>query len=362
MKTIEIDESYSGKRLDRFLTAYFKNCSKNFIYKLLRLKKIKVNGKKVDPKYILNKNDIIQFFVSEQQFSSMLKTEEKNEVDEYFLKVVYEDEQTLIVQKPVDTVVIEDEEEKKWVLTNFVRAYLEDKKIEDKNIEGKKILDNIGEIENTDDKKKENLINFKPSPVHRIDRNTNGLVIFAKSYNSFVDLTEIFKKRKIEKEYLAIVSGRLMVAKRVEIKINKDEKENIVKIDDNNDNSISKTAITNIEPILVTEEATLVRATIETGRTHQIRVTLSNAGHPIVNDSKYGQKKQYNNFSQKYNLDKMLLLAYSIRFDENLPSSIAKLNGLRICATIPDYFEDILRKHFNLSIYKLEELLQNLRK
>lgn len=350
MRIIEIDESYSGKRLDRFLIAYFKKCSRNLIFKLLRLKKIKVNGKKVDPKYLLNKNDIIQFYISEQQFSSMIKAEDKNEFDDYFLKVAYEDDQTLIVQKPFDVVVIEDEEEKKWVLTNFVRAYLEDKNR----------FDNL--IDNIKDNMTENLANFKPSPVHRIDRNTSGLVIFAKTYNAFIDLTQLFKKRRIEKEYLAIVSGRLMVAKRVELKLNKDEKENIVKIDDDNLNSISKTAITNIEPILVTQEATLVRATIETGRTHQIRVTLSNSGHPIINDVKYGQKKQFEQFSQKYNIDKMLLLAYSIRFDDNLPLSISKLNGLRVSASIPYFWERILKDHFNLSIYKLEELLQNLRK
>ncbi|MEJ5273661.1 MAG: RluA family pseudouridine synthase [Spirochaetota bacterium] len=370
MRKIIIDESYSGKRLDRFLIAYFKNCSKNYIYKLLRLKKIKVNGKKVDAKYTLLKNDEVQFYILDTQFESMLKGEKvdvgiKNKIienlnnnvtndnKEYFLNIIYEDDSTLILQKPFDMVVIEDENEKKWVMTNFVRDYLSDRD------QSNKISDETNDL--NDDSEKI-LANFKPSAVHRIDRNTSGLVIFAKKYSSFVDLVAIFKKRKIEKEYLAIVIGKLSISKRIEIKISKDEEGNIVRVDGEKNKFDSKTAITNIEPIIITEEATLVRATIETGRTHQIRVTLAETGHPIINDIKYGQKKQFERFASKYNIDTMLLLAYSLKFENDLPSSISNLNGLRIKANMPYFWQDILKKHFNLSVNKLEELLKNLRK
>lgn len=351
MKIIEIDESYSGKRIDRFLISYFKNCSKNFIYKLFRLKKIKVNGKAVELKYILNKGDKIFLFVSDKQFDEMLygqkiaaENDQKEKFEQYFLTVIYEDDYLLIVQKPSDTVVIEDEKEKKWVLTEFVRSYIEaSNKLdqqEDKNIQA----------------------NFKISPVHRIDRNTNGLVIFAKTYQAFNELVKVFKERKIEKEYLAIVKGQLLYPKKIVLNLVKDEKLKTVFVDEENDKNNTKTAITYIEPLAITKEATLIRATIETGRTHQIRVTLSNSGHPIINDIKYGKKILYEEFNKKFDIKQILLLAYSIKFEDNLPLILSNLSGKRFFSILPDFWVEILQKQFNISQNKLEELLEKIRK
>ncbi len=357
MKIIKVDENYSGKRLDRFLIAYFKNCSKNFIYKLLRLKKIKINGKKEDEKYILKKDDLIQIYVSDEQYQTMLSSSQEEEtkkikdknIDEssypYFLSILYEDESVLIVQKPTDMVVLEDQKEKEYVLQNFVRRYLiakdSDEKYYDSNSEKAKFL---------------------PSAVHRIDRNTAGLVMFAKKYQSFVDLTELIKKREIEKEYLAIVYGQLLLPKKVTIHIKKNEKENLVFVNENFKDEETKIAITDITPLIITKEATLVRAKIETGRTHQIRVTMANSGHPIINDFKYGEKRLYSQFTKKYNINSMLLLAYSLKFSSNLAQSIKNLSNLRVKAVLPLIWKEILQKHFNISEGKLEELIESLRK
>lgn len=354
MKEIIIDDSYCGKRLDRFLTGYFKNCSKNYIYKLIREKKIKVNKIKADIKYILKKNDLIQLYISEKQFNQMLHgrfssgflhTENKNmsvndisikNIDvQYFLLVIYEDDSVIIIQKPIDMVVVEDEREKKWILTNFVRSYFRD---------------------NQQDTQ------FKISPVHRIDRNTAGLVIFAKKYMAFKDLTEVFKRRMIEKEYLAIVVGELLLPKKIVINLSKDEKKYMMIVDKKNSDNYSKQAITIVYPLIVTKEATLVRVKIETGRTHQIRVTLAGSGHPIINDIKYGQKKFFENFVDKYNIKTILLLAYSIKFSEQLPESISKLSGKRFNTILPDFWEDVLNKHFNISKETLKTLIENSRK
>lgn len=363
MKTIEINETYSGKRLDRFLISYFMNCSKNYIFKLLRLKKIKVNNVRVDDKYILKSGDLIQLYVSDSQYETMQNGTfvekdnrlEKNNIqkysDDFFLLIKYEDNSCLIVQKPLDMVVIEDEKEKKWVLTNFVRNYFYRDDL-------KQPINNENNLNN--DKKEP--ANFNISPVHRIDRNTTGLVIFAKTYQSFKDFTELFKKRKIEKEYLAIVHGKLLFPKKIVLSLSKDEQENIVKVDEQNLKENSKISITNVTPLAITDEATLIRATIETGRTHQIRITLANTGHPVINDIKYGNKKLYENFSKKYGISYMFLLAYSLKFEDNLPDSIQNLSGKRIYANLPYFWEKILNNHFKISKNKLEELLENLRK
>ncbi|MFN3410785.1 MAG: RluA family pseudouridine synthase [Exilispira sp.] len=369
MKEIIIDDSYCGKRLDRFLTGYFKNCSKNYIYKLIREKKIKVNKTKVDIKYILKKNDCIQIYISEKQYTQMLhgktifsssipsiiekKEDSFQEIsrldnlneemyneqlyidNQYFLLVIYEDDSVIIIQKPIDMVVVEDEREKKWILTNFVRSYFRNNQKDTQ---------------------------FKISPVHRIDRNTTGLVIFAKKYLAFKDLTEVFKRRMIEKEYLAIVVGELLLPKTIVINLSKDEKKYMMIVDKNNSENDSKQAITIVNPLIVTKEATLVRVKIETGRTHQIRVTLASSGHPIINDIKYGQKKFFENFVDKYNIKTILLLAYSIKFSRQLPESISKLSGKRFNTILPDFWKDILNKHFNISEETLKTLIENSRK
>ncbi len=409
MKKIIIDDTYIGKRLDRFLISYFKFCSKNYIYKLLRLKRIKINEKKVDAKYILKKNDVINIYVSDQQFENMIKKdlskdkEEKYLIDDYFLSIVYEDEEIIIVQKPKDMVVIGDEKEKYWVFLDFVRKYIESKNSYSNICNQINEKDNDKKEDNDDDfaKKKEKsneknlikyaisvsvagtqlvqdsttdenkLVKFLVSAVHRIDRNTIGLVMFAKSYQSFNDLTRLIKDRKIEKEYLAIVYGELLLPKKIILDLKKDENKNLIFVTNKenlNENCLnlskdkSKTAITYVQPIIITKEATLIRATIETGRTHQIRVTMANSGHPIINDKKYGQKKLYESFAKKYNIDSMMLLAYSLFFEGELPSSLSNLSNLRITATLPFEWEQVLNNHFKISKSKLEELLKNLRK
>lgn len=374
MKEIIIDESYAGKRLDRFLISYFKFCSKNLLFKLIRLKKIKVNDHKVDQKYLLKKGDKIKFYISDLLYKNMLQGDEVKEkektdqINDFFLLVIYEDEAVIIVQKPVDMVVIEDEKEKKWVLTDFVRYYC------DKNYSGKS-----KKIEENDNNENEesSFAKFNVSPVHRLDRNTTGLVIFAKTYEAFNDLTDFIKKRKIEKEYLAIASGEILLKKRIELNIVKDEEKNLVTVrkeSKNNENDYQynlknqnlsekiKTAITIITPIINTKDATLIHAIIETGRTHQIRVTLANSGHPIIMDTKYGKKKDFEEFVKKYSVPSILLLAYSLQFPDNLPPSIKNLEGKRIEAILPDFWVNILDNHFDISKNKLEELLKKIRK
>ena len=407
MKIVNIDDSYAGKRLDRFLIGAFPRCSKNLIYRLIRQKKIKINNKKCDEKYILKQGDKIYFYISDLLYHQMqggnIKEKgnlesingglgdekqniEKNEIQDpdlnrkrqsnsdvdFFLLILYEDDSIIILQKPSSMVVHEDLQEKKWVLQRFLFNYL--------NFDGEyfahskkpEILKDTFNSQNSYkgiDKKNavktdfvrttEKEILFPPSPVHRIDRNTEGVVIFAKTYRAFIEASELIKRHKLQKEYIAIVYGRINNEKKFTLNLIKDSEKNIVRVQNSPD---SKKAITLVQPLAFSKETTLVRVIIETGRTHQIRITLANNGTPIVGDSKYGSKRQFADFQKRYNIKEQMLFAYSIKFPELDNSSIQALSNKRICAKLPDIWLNIFKKEFGISETEFEELLQNLRK
>ena len=412
MKIVNIDDSYSGKRLDRFLIGTFPRCSKNLIYRLIRQKKIKINNKKCDEKYILKQGDKIYFYISDLLYHQMLegnkkelgnlesinggsedekKHSEKNEIQDpdlnrkrqsnndvdFFLLILYEDDSIIILQKPSSMVVHEDLQEKKWVLQRFLFNYLNfnylnfngdyfehSKKTEIlkntfKNKNSYKEIDKKNIVETDFTRTTEEEILFPPSPVHRLDRNTEGAVIFAKTYRAFIEASELIKRHKVQKEYIAIVYGRINNEKKFTLNLIKDSEKNIVRVQNSPD---SKIAITLVQPLAFSKETTLVRVIIETGRTHQIRITLANNGTPIVGDSKYGIKRQFADFQKRYDIREQMLFAYSIKFPKLDNSSIQALSNKRICAKLPDIWLNIFEKEFGFSETEFEELLQNLRK
>ncbi len=286
MKEIVVDHTNKKKRLDKFLITFFNGCSKNLVYKFLRKKTIKVNNKKKDFRYILKEGDRLQIYISDESLEK-IRNPKKTLVNtsEYFLNVIYEDSEIIIVNKPKGIIIHSDNKEKFWILQDFVIAYC---------IE-------TGQYDNT------NNTSYKPSPVHRIDRNTEGLVIFAKTYQSFNFLTDLIKKRLITKKYLTIVHGQIINSKKVEIRLEKNTTKNQVFISKN-----GKKAITHINPIISNRNYSLIEIELITGRTHQIRKTLSHIGHPILGEAKYSKV----NDNKEFSLKNQLLLAYSIEFPE----------------------------------------------
>ena len=312
MKKIQITENDANQRIDKYIKKLLVNAPTNFIYKMFRKKDIKVNGKKVNEKYILKNNDVVEMFLYEDKFKEFTATKDIYNVKKTF-KVLYEDNHVLIVYKPAGLLVHEDKNESVNTLTNQVLSYLANK--------------------NELDLSRENT--FMPGPVHRLDRNTSGIVIFGKTLGALQVLNEMIKQRHcIEKSYLTICKGKVNQKRNL--------KGYIVKLDDqaqvklvSKDYPGALTMETIVKPVKYNNDYSKVEVTLVTGRMHQIRVHLSSIDHPIIGDRKYGD------FDKKeFGLNHQLLHAYKIRFVKSF-GILAYLQDKEIVCPVPKLFEKI---------------------
>lgn len=293
MKQIIIKQNDANQRIDKYLKKLLCNAPSNFIYKMFRKKDIKINGVKVNEKYILKENDILEMFLYEDKFKEFTKEKDIYSLKKEF-KVIYEDKNILVVNKPAGLLVHGDANENINTLSNQVLSYLKDK----------------GEL------KTDRESTFIPGPVHRLDRNTSGIVIFGKTLNALQDLNEMMKKRHhIEKTYLTICAGKLKEKQELTgyvKKIDNEDRVRFVKKDDQ-DALLMKTIV---EPIKCNNQFSLVKVQIITGRMHQIRIHLASINHPVIGDRKYGDFRLNREMKQKYSLNHQLLHAYKICFKE----------------------------------------------
>lgn len=317
MKKIQITENDANQRIDKYIKKLLVNAPTNFIYKMFRKKDIKVNGKKVNEKYILKNNDVVEMFLYEDKFKEFTATKDIYNVKKTF-KVLYEDNHVLIVYKPAGLLVHEDKNESVNTLTNQVLSYLANKNELDLS------------LENT----------FMPGPVHRLDRNTSGIVIFGKTLAALQVLNEMIKQRHcIEKSYLTICKGKVNQKRNL--------KGYIVKLDDqaqvklvNKDYPGALTMETIVKPVKYNNDYSKVEVTLITGRMHQIRVHLSSIDHPIIGDRKYGDFELNKFVKKEFGLNHQLLHAYKIRFVKSF-GILAYLQDKEIVCPVPKLFEKI---------------------
>lgn len=278
MKTLIVNKKYDNKKLSNFLLGNIENLSSNLFYKTLRKKDIKVNGKRINTDILIHENDEILVYISDALLKPTIS-----------LDIIYEDDKILIINKPIGIEVTGNNS-----LTSIVHNLYKTSE-------------------------------FLPMPCHRIDRNTIGLVLFAKNQSSLDILLNKFKSHEIEKHYLALVYGiPKKNFQRCEAYLFKDNKKSQVYISNTMKKGYQKIITTYSVLKRYQNNTSLLDVEIETGKTHQIRAHLAYIGYPIIGDGKYGKNEINKKFGKKY----QMLQNYILKFNFKTPSGILEyLNG-----------------------------------
>jgi len=282
MRELIVTKKYDGKKLNTFLLDSFDGLSMNSIYKALRQRDIRVNDFKVKDNVILNENDIVKVYILDEFLFKKVN-----------LNIVFEDDNILVVNKPEGIEVVASDDSS--TLTSILQETYPFIK-----------------------------------PCHRIDRNTKGLVLFAKNEIALNILLEKFKNREIDKFYKCTVLG---IPKKNSNTLNaylfKDTKKSLVYISDVPKKGYDK-IITSYK-ILETDKTnniSILEVQLHTGKTHQIRAHLAHIGHPIIGDGKYGN----NEINKKFKKKTQELCSYKLIFNFKNDSGILNyLNGKEIC-------------------------------
>ncbi len=301
MRELIIKKNDAGQRLDKFITKTL-DLPTSLLYKSIRLKKIKLNRKRAEANTILREGDTIQCFLAEEFFekkiddASLLRITPK-------LSIIYEDENIMLLDKRPGISVHEDENGSTNTLITHIIAYLYQK----------------GEYSPEAEQ------SFTPALCNRIDRNTGGIVIAAKSAEALRVMNEKIKLREIDKFYLAAVHG--IPEKKDDTLYGyllKDDKNNIVRVYDKNPPKNAKNIITKYKVIAKTADSALLEVELLTGRTHQIRAHMAHIGHALIGDGKYGVNREDRAKGYKY----QALYSYKLRFSfKGEPTALEYLNG-----------------------------------
>lgn len=301
MKSFEITKNDATLRLDKFIVKVCPTLPQGLMYKYIRTKRIKVNGKRAEISTRLQVGDLVEAYINDEFFAEVAPKYDFLS-SPIRLNIVYEDENIILVDKEQGLIVHPDKNEYHDTLIGRIQHYLYDK----------------GEY----DPKAEH--SFKPALANRIDRNTGGIVIAAKNAEALRILCDKIKSREIGKRYLAVIHGIPKVkSQTLEGYLEKNQDKNKVYLSNKKrDNNL--TIKTKYNVITSKNNLSLIEVELITGRTHQIRAHMASIGHALLGDGKYGKLGA----DKKMGFDKQALYSYKLTFDFNTDAGILQyLNG-----------------------------------
>ena len=303
METIIVKLEGERKRLDSYLADEKRDISRTMLKKLLDDGNILVNGKKQKSSYKVQNNDEIQISKPEAKEINL-------KAQDIPVEVIYEDKDIIAVNKPKGMVVHPAVGNTEGTLVNAIMNICKDS------------LSGIGG-------------EIRPGIVHRLDKDTSGLLIIAKNDEAHVKMSNEIKNREVKKIYIALVRG---IVKENEATIDmpigrstKDRKKMAVTRN-------GKNAITHFKVLKRYQNYTLLKIKIDTGRTHQIRVHMAEIGHPVIGDYIYSNGKN------EFGVEGQMLHAKELEFKHPITGKVLHLE-----AKLPDYFEEVLQKLDNNS-------------
>ena len=314
MKELTVGPNDAGQRLDRFLAKAVPLLPASLAQKYIRIKRIKLNGARVERDTRLAAGDVLQLYINDEFFDKPREDNAYLTVASPKLTIVYEDDQILLVDKrPGLAVHPHDGAEYGRTLIDHIQAYLYQKR--EWNPRGEH--------------------SFTPALCNRIDRNTGGIVIAAKTAEALRVMNQKIKDREIDKRYLAIVEGTPK-PREGSLKgfLFKDARKNRVFVSDTPQPG-SKTCQTNYKTLATANGLSLVECELITGRTHQIRAQFAHAGHPLLGDGKYGK------LDKRFDRSYQALYSYKLTFRFTTEAGgLEHLNGKSFQVERVDFAEE----------------------
>ena len=298
MNSLIVDDANKGKRLDIYVSDNVKNISRSSVQRLIENENILVNNKKVKASYKVELDDVVQVDIPQAE-DTQLKAQDIP------VPVIYEDKDIIVVNKPKGMVVHPANGNPDGTLVNAILAIC------------KQSLSGIGG-------------QIRPGIVHRLDKDTSGLLIIAKNDLAHMNMSKQIQDRKVVKKYVALVRG---VVKEDEATIDmpiarsKTDRKKMA-VDKN-----GKNAVTHFKVLKRYNKYTLLDIKIDTGRTHQIRVHMAQIGHPVVGDMVYSNGKN------EFGIEGQMLHAKSLDFTHPVTGEKMHLE-----APLPEYFKQIIEK------------------
>lgn len=314
MKEYRISSQDEGRRMDKYVHHILSEAPVSFVYKMIRKKNIVLNDKKALGNEILHEGDNIKFYLSDETFEKFTKNASSCDIVHDIPPIVYEDEDIIIVNKPAG-MLSQKSSADSVSLNEILLSYVNNSKSDDGMIS-----------------------TFTPAVCNRLDRNTSGLVTFAKTYKGSRCLCTAFADHRIKKYYNCIVKGVIHKEMDLAGSLTKSVKINKVRV--YNDTGAGKYINTRVYPISSNNELSLLEILLVTGKTHQIRAHLASVGHPLIGDYKYGDKRLNDEYKRRYGINHQMLVCRKMEFADDF--EIKSVSGREFEIELPHEFSEVI--------------------